>query len=180
MTRRDRGSTIVFGVASLLLVCGLGVAGEESDESGSALLPNQVRISDRILAGGQPSSEQLEAIRDAGYRTILDLRTENEPGPGREEVEALGLEFYRLPIAGESGLSAENARRFATLLQEAEEPLVVHCGSGNRVGALFALKAFYVDGLDAEAALEVGRRAGLTGLEESVRRHLEQASAGGS
>lgn len=178
--RRERRSTIVLGAASLVLVCGLGLAGEESGEGTPALVPNQVRISDRILAGGQPSLEQLEAIRDAGYRTILDLRTEGENGPGREAVEALGLEFHRLPIAGEAGLSAENARRFATLLEEAEEPLVVHCASGNRVGALFALKAFYVDGLDAEAALEVGREAGLTGLEESVRRHLEQASSAGS
>lgn len=178
--RRDGRSTIALGLASFVLVCGVGLAGEESAESRPQLLPNQVRVSDEILAGGQPSLGQLEAIRDAGYRSIVDLRTEAENGPGREEVEALGMAFYRLPIAGEAGLSAENARRFATLLEEAETPLVVHCASGNRVGALFALKAFYVDGLDADAALEVGRKAGLTSLEENVRHHLERARAAGS
>jgi hypothetical protein len=48
----------------------------------------------------------------------------------------------------------------------------VHCGSGNRVGALAALLAAE-EGADIDEALDVGRAAGLTRLEAVVREQLE-------
>lgn len=157
--------------AATIVASAVTVAGDEP-RAPQELLPNQVEVAEGILAGGQPSLEQLEALRAAGYRSVLNLRTEGEEGPADEAAEALGLQFERLPIEGSAGLDEDNARRFAALLDSMERPLVVHCGSGNRVGALFALKAYYVDGEDAESAIERGRRAGLTGLEEAVRRQL--------
>jgi hypothetical protein len=50
----------------------------------------------------------------------------------------------------------------------------VYCGSSNRVGALIALKAFYVDGIPADEALELGKQHGLTRMEAATRRVLEQ------
>jgi hypothetical protein len=41
------------------------------------------------------------------------------------------------------------------------------------VGALLALKAFQLDGASAEEALDLGRRAGLKGLEPAVRERLQ-------
>ncbi|MDR5880476.1 hypothetical protein [Caballeronia sp. LZ032] len=51
-------------------------------------------------------------------------------------------------------------------------PVIVHCGSGNRVGALFALRAAWVKGVDVPKAIEIGRQHGLTKLEDDVRRIL--------
>ena len=50
--------------------------------------------------------------------------------------------------------------------------MLLHCGSGNRVGALLALKAFWLDGGSAEEALEVGLAGGVTRLEPTVRELL--------
>lgn len=141
------------------------------------LLPNAVSPEEGLLAGGQPSVEQLEALKEAGYVSVINLRTDGEGGTGQAEVEELGLTYLALPITGAEGLSEENARAFAALLEEAERPAVVHCGSGNRVGALFALKAFYVDGASAEEALAYGRQSGLTRLEGAVEEHLAAATA---
>ena len=44
--------------------------------------------------------------------------------------------------------------------------------SGNRVGALFALRAHWLQGLPAVEALAVGRRYGLTKLEPLVMQIL--------
>ena len=44
----------------------------------------------------------------------------------------------------------------------------------NRVGALIALKAFFVDGIPADEALELGKQHGLTRMEAATRRVLEQ------
>ena len=49
-----------------------------------------------------------------------------------------------------------------------DEPTVLYCGSSNRVGALLALKAYWLDGADPEDALELGRAAGMTRLEGRV------------
>lgn len=171
----DSSSLSAFWVTILAVAA---VAAAEEPPAPANLLPNQVEVSEGILTGGQPSLEQLESLREAGYHSVLNLRTEGEEGPAREEVEALGMAYERLPIEGESGLDEANARRFAELLEAMDRPLVVHCGSGNRVGALFALKAYYVDGLDVEAALEAGRRAGLTRLEDTVRQRLAAAEPG--
>ena len=51
-------------------------------------------------------------------------------------------------------------------------PAIVHCASGNRVGALFGLKAHLQDGLPAEAALETAHAVGITRMEPTLRQRL--------
>jgi len=129
-----------------------------------------------VLTGGQPTEEQLAEMADAGYRTLVNLRTsgENEISDREAELaETLGLRYVQLPVAGAEGLTEDNARELSKLLgDESAYPMVVHCGSGNRVGALFALEAFHVHGEDPETALRIGKEAGLTRLEPVVREKL--------
>lgn len=155
-------------------------AGDEAAAPGdwTALLPNGRLPEDGLVSGGQPSAEQLAAIRDAGFRTVVNLRADGEPGARAAEIEAMGMSYVALPIDGTSALDEDNARAFARIIDTVERPAVIHCGSGNRVGALFALKAFYVDGATVDEAFEVGREAGLTRLAGAVRQHLETATDG--
>jgi len=127
-----------------------------------------------VLSGGQVTAEQLAEAAAAGFRTVVNLRTSEEPLDWDEpaRVEALGMRYVALPIAGADDLTRENAEELARILDEAQRPLLLHCGSGNRIGALFALKAFYLEGKDAESALRVGLDAGLTKLEPKVREVL--------
>ena len=163
--------TVRLGLAFVVLAATAALSADEPAD----LLPNGVAVGDGLLAGGLPSREQLAALRDAGYRTVVDLRTEGEPGGGRLEVEALGLRYVPLPIDGAAGLTEENARAFGAILDEVERPAVVHCASGNRVGALFALAAFHDGGASASEALDRGLAAGLTRLEPAVRQYLASA-----
>jgi len=48
----------------------------------------------------------------------------------------------------------------------------VHCASGNRVGGLLALEQADFDGMAPQAALDLGRAAGMTGTEPRVRQML--------
>ena len=86
------------------------------------------------------------------------------------------MDYVALPIRGAEGLTEDNARAFSTALEAAERPLLVHCASGNRVGALFALKAFYVDGVDPDEAMAIGESTGLTRLSKALGQHLDEAS----
>jgi hypothetical protein len=50
--------------------------------------------------------------------------------------------------------------------------VLFHCGSGNRIGAVLALQAAWLDGVAAEDALDYGRANGLTSLEPTTRELL--------
>lgn len=127
-----------------------------------------------VLSGGQVTEEQLAEAAQLGYRTIINLRTAAEPLEWDEpaRVEELGMRYVSIPIAGIEDVNRENAEHLAEVLDQAERPILLHCGSGNRVGALFALNARFRDGKDSETALQVGIDAGLTRLEPTVREIL--------
>ena len=71
-------------------------------------------------------------------------------------------------------LTRENARILADTLAAADGKSVVYCKSGNRVGALLALKAHWIDEDGAEEALAFGRAAGLTRMEPVVQKILAE------
>ena len=135
----------------------------ETEKTGDASIfsiPNAVRHSDGTLTGGQPSDEQLKDAKEQGFKTIINLRTAGEDADKQgAQVEALGMKSVWLPIAGKKGLTAENARRLAKALEESPKPVVLHCGSGQRVGALMALKAHFTDGEASAKALEMPPRS---------------------
>ena len=130
-----------------------------------------------VLTGGQPTPEQIDEAAGAGYRTIVNTRSSAEEGFEWEadRVADAGMRYVFIETPGADGLTRENVERLAELLADPEaRPMMIHCGSGNRVGALLALKAAWVDGQDDEAALQVGLDAGLTRLEEATRHLLAQ------
>ncbi|MGB5999155.1 MAG: sulfur transferase domain-containing protein, partial [Thermoanaerobaculia bacterium] len=94
----------------------------------------------------------------------------------RELVESLGMTYVSLPVQGAAGMTEENAKALAVALDEAEQPVLLHCGSGNRIGGLFALIAYHYDDKTIEEAMAFGKEAGLTGLEPVVREKLESVA----
>jgi protein tyrosine phosphatase (PTP) superfamily phosphohydrolase (DUF442 family) len=126
-------------------------------------VPNACQILPSIVTGGQPSAAHLAAFRAAGGRIVLDLRDPMEPRPFDEpaEARALGLEYLVVPVSAGT-MTDETLDRILRVLREAGDRLVlVHCGSGNRVGG--ALLPFLVldHGLDEEDAMGQAMRVGL-------------------
>jgi uncharacterized protein (TIGR01244 family) len=189
----DRLSALtVFAFLALVVACGAqpsdqpeaaapqAAAEPEAEPTAAGLIRNGVMVEEDVLAGGQPTPEELTALAEAGYRTVLNMRLPDESdNTDPAFVEELGMAYVDVPIEGAAGLSEERAIQFAEALAEVERPVVVHCGSGNRVGALFALKAYYVDGKSADEAMQIGLDAGMTRLESAVAEHLAMAEASG-
>jgi len=141
-------------------------------------LPNGRVPFDSTLTGGQPTFEQLKKASETGFKAVINLRTAGErPDPEQEStwVEGLGMKYFHIPVAGTKGLTVQNAQLFAEALSSAENyPLIVHCKGGDRVGAMFALKAFHFDGKSKEEALVIGESAGLNSLTAAVEKLLER------
>lgn len=127
-----------------------------------------------LFTGGQPTALQLKQLAADGIRTVIDLRTADEPR-GFDEArvsQELGLRYVSLPIADGSALTPANAAALKRALAASNGPVLLHCASSNRVGGLLALMAADQEGLPAQEALDLGKRSGLKSLEPIVRERL--------
>jgi len=130
---------------------------------------------DGITAAGQPDETGLKELAEDGYAAVIDLRAAGEDRGLDEKsfVENLGMDYVPLPIAGRDAISFENALKLDQILSSYDKPVLVHCGSSNRVGALFALRE-KLNGADDEDALSFGKSAGMTSLESTVKLRLAE------
>ncbi len=131
-----------------------------------------------IVTGGQPDLALLTRLRNAGLRYVINLRPAAEDSSFDEAgaAKALGLNYLNLPISGPADFSPDNVASFNQLLNDVSgEATLIHCASGNRVGALYALRAAWLHSKTTDEALAIGRAHGLTKLEGTVRTKLEQS-----
>lgn len=137
----------------------------------TAAVGNLVIHENQILSAAQPTQEQLKKLANAGVKHVINLRTESENDWDEAKlVTSLGMQYYSLPIAGAQDISVENAQQLATLMGKLKgEPVLLHCASSNRVGALIAISA-HAEGLDIESSLAKGRHWGMSSLEPVVRK----------
>ncbi|MFL2546762.1 MAG: beta-lactamase hydrolase domain-containing protein [Candidatus Rariloculaceae bacterium] len=140
-------------------------------------LRNRMDPEEGLTTSGQPDATAFEALADSGYTAVIDLRlaSENHGLDEQATVEGLGMSYISIPVAGADGVNFENAGALDRFLAGIDGPVLVHCGSGNRAGALLALRE-KLNGADNEAALKYGREAGLTGLEPVVTERLDEVS----
>ena len=128
-----------------------------------------------LYTAGQPAASDWAAIRARGVRTVVDLRAPDEL-QGRDEaaeVHAAGMAYVSIPIAGAADINRANAQRLHDMLApDHGAGVLVHCASGNRAGALLGLEQADFDGVSPQAALELGREAGVTKLEPVLKAAL--------
>ena len=139
----------------------------------SRAVANYNRASPYIATAGLLHKGGLEEARRLGFRLIIDLRAPSERGVDTERALAARLDVAWLNLPIDTGAPGWNqVEEFAVLAHDAERyPMLVHCVSSDRSGALWALYRSAV-GVPAEIAVEEGRAAGLESREEAVRAQL--------
>ena len=145
-------------------------------EIASVIESGHVQPVDGITAAGQPDMAALKVFADSGYVAIVDMRGPDEDRGMDDEkgvVEGLGLEYVAFPINSGDEISFDRARELDELIQTYDGPVLVHCGSSNRVGAMLALR-HSLNGASDEEALQHGREGGLTRLEPIVVKRLAE------
>ena len=156
-----------------LFLTGLLWAATAVVQAQQAEIPNLAEPLEGITTGGQPSAEALAAIAERGFTAVIDLRGADEDRGFDEAttVEGLGMSYISLPVSGAGGVSYENANALDKILAEIDGPVLLHCASSNRVGALLALRA-RINGADDDEALALGVDAGLKSLQPVVEQVL--------
>ncbi len=130
----------------------------------SATLVNPSRSGDTYFSGF-PTADGLRAMHAAGVRRVISLRTNDEVMKARQFderalAEELGIELVVIPVTPAS-FSPADVDRFAEAYESAETPILVHCGSSNTVGGMWAAYMARKRGLTTADALNAGRAAGL-------------------
>lgn len=132
-----------------------------------------------VATAGQPEKEHLKQLAGAGYRTIIDLRT-SEEDPGFDEAEVVheaGMEYVNIPVGHET-IEEETFGRFRELMRDPERrPVLVHCSSANRVGAVLIPYLVLDEGKSTEEAEEIASGVGLKSdeLKQAALEYIDSA-----
>jgi uncharacterized protein (TIGR01244 family) len=116
----------------------------------------------------------LARLGEMGFRTVVNLRTEKEgAAEERAVVEAQGLRYVWVPVTADSFSPADVDAVQKVLDDRSSGPVLLHCASANRVGAVWAVIQSR-QGRTLDEALAAGRAAGLSSppMEAAVRRVL--------
>ena len=102
------------------------------------------KVTDSFAVASQISDSDVQALHDAGYKTIIANRPDGEGGIDqprmgavRKQAEALGLSFVAIPFSGAP--TTEILERFNAALAEAPSPVLAYCRTGTRSITAWAL-----------------------------------------
>ncbi len=103
---------------------------------------NFLSLSDDLGTAGQPTAEQLQAVKDAGYEVVINLAMGNTPRDLPNEAELLaekGLDYVHIPVEWEAP-TAENLSQFFDAMDASQgKKCFVHCIANMRVSAFVFL-----------------------------------------
>jgi protein tyrosine phosphatase (PTP) superfamily phosphohydrolase (DUF442 family) len=128
---------------------------------------NACQILPNIITGGQPSADQLQALKEAGGGIVLDVRDPIEPRTVDEPglVRQLGMEYVNVPVRSGSLDDSTLERILAVLRGAGERTVFFHCGSGNRVGGALLPYLILDEGMEEQDAVDQAMRVGLRSVE---------------
>lgn len=154
--------------------------GQEMEAPSMVDIPNYTILSRQVAGGGYVTADQVATLPGKGYTTIINLQFERESGVAAEiaAAEAAGLQYVSVPVGG-SNFTLEHAKRVSDAIADAPGHVLLHCRSGGRVSAVWALTRALEEGLTPEEAAKVAAEEGCRPIPDSmvdrVRQELVEA-----
>src|SRR3954467_10761284 len=150
-------------LASALLVVGAFAQVTKPTVAG---VTNFARLESTIACAGATTPAGVAEVKKLGYNTIINLRQASEAG-AELDAEAVaakteGVKYFHLPVNSASPDPAIVDQFLSAVGDPANQPVFVHCASGNRAAALWMIKRLVVDGWDADKASTEATALGLT------------------
>lgn len=145
-------------------------------------MEQRMKISDQITVGPQPAADEFEQLKEQGFRSIVNLRTEGEeeqPLTPEEEgrvVRDLGLEYLNIPVSMKE-IKPDQVDRFRSELARLPKPMFAHCKGGKRAGAFAMMHIACEQGMSGDAtlqqAMDMGFECDKPELKEFVRKYVD-------
>jgi protein tyrosine phosphatase (PTP) superfamily phosphohydrolase (DUF442 family) len=133
--------------------------GSDSPPTG---LSGYVRVKEGLAAGRKPTLDGFDALKQAGFRTVIYLHAAGADWSAAKEVATKrGLAFVAIETTPEK-LAAAIDRFNATVADTARHPIYVFDDDGVRAGAIWYVHFRTADSLNDDAARVRARPLGLT------------------
>lgn len=127
---------------------------------------NFSRVDATIGCGGATDASSMPALKREGFTSVINLRLASEPGAnvdeGRTAAQAAGLKYFHLPFDAAAPDSMLVERFLGLVADTANQPVYIHCGSANRVGAVWMIKRVLQDNWTVDRARTEAQAIGLT------------------
>jgi uncharacterized protein (TIGR01244 family) len=135
-------------------------------------MANSKKVSDNLSVAGQVTPEQLQEAAQAGFKSVLNLRSADEAGflsDEQQQTEAAGLKYANVPLRP----SEANEELTAAAIEEIKnlpKPVLIHCAAGARAGGIALIATAIDQGLTYEQITQKATALGIN-LEQP---HLQQ------
>ncbi|QLE48027.1 phosphatase [Nostoc sp. C057] len=135
-------------------------------------MSNTKKVSEDLSAAGQPTPEDLKQAAQEGFKSVLNLRSPDEPSflsDEQQQAQAAGLQYANIPLKP----SEANQELTDAAIQEIEnlpKPILIHCAAGARAGGIALISNAISEGLTYEEISQKAQELGLN-LEQP---HLKQ------
>ena len=127
---------------------------------------NFSRVDATVGCAGATDASAMSALKKEGFVSVVNLRVATEPGAdvdaGRAAAQAAGLKYIHLPFNAAAPDEKTVDSFLAAVADRNNQPVFIHCGSANRVGAMWMIKRALQDGWDVDKARAEGEAIGLT------------------
>ena len=158
-----RKQNVCAAVVAVLLVASSAFA--QVTKPAVAGVTNFARLETTIACAGATTPAGVAEVKKLGYKAVINLRQASEPGADVEGEAAAakeaGVKYFHLPVNGASPDPAMVDRFIAAVGDPANQPVFVHCASGNRAAAFWMIKRLVVDGWEADRASTEATALGL-------------------
>ncbi len=126
---------------------------------------NYSRVDATVGCGGAVDPTAMSALRKEGYVSVINLRLANEAGAdvdaGRAAAKTAGLKYIHLPFNAASPDPKVVSDFLGAVADKSNQPVFIHCGSANRVGAVWMIKRVLQDGWAVDRAQTEAEAIGL-------------------
>jgi len=163
---------LVFAAAAVTLA-----AQQKMERPG---ITNFTKVDAVVACGGATETSALEGLKNDGFKAVINLRQANEAGANIDEnavrAKALGLNYIHIPFNTQAPESKSVDDFLAAVANKSNQPVYIHCGSANRVGAVWLVKRVLQDGWPVEKATEEAKLIGLRtpALEQFALKYIEE------
>jgi uncharacterized protein (TIGR01244 family) len=146
---------INIAIVILSLFCVIGFATTDT-------VPNLQNPRYQIYTAGQPNEEGFQYASKIGVKSVINVLPEKEWLKGEEQmVTNNNMTYNKFPF-DPADLNMATIQKFGQLLQSQQKPVLIHCSTGNHVGALWFAYRVLAEKAALGVALKEAREIGLT------------------
>lgn len=127
---------------------------------------NFTRVDATVACGGATAVAAVPEIKKQGFAAIINFRMANEPDANVEAegdaARAAGMKYIHLPFSAGAPDPAVVDAFLKAVADRTNQPVYIHCGTANRVGAMWLIKRVVGDRWTVEKATAEAEAIGLT------------------